>query len=43
MVNGSGILLVQASSDDGINETTHTSDVMGEMNMTGKIIFGGDE
>ena len=43
MVNGSGILLVRASSDDGINETTHTSDVMGEMNMTERIIFGGDE
>jgi len=40
MVNGSGMMLVRAQSADGSNETAHTSDVAGEMNMTERIIFG---
>ena len=33
MVNGSGMMLVRAQSTDGSNETAHTSDVAGEMNI----------
>ncbi|MGV8108283.1 hypothetical protein [Methanospirillum sp.] len=43
MINGTGMILVHAKSSDGTNETTHTSDVAGTMNMTEKIVFGGDE
>ncbi|NLV28220.1 MAG: hypothetical protein GXY48_13865 [Methanomicrobiales archaeon] len=44
MVNGSGMILVRAKSVD-VNgtEITHTSDVAGNLNMTEKIVFGGDE
>lgn len=43
MINGSGLVLARASSKDQGNETTHTSDVAGNLNMTERIIFGGDE
>lgn len=44
MINGSGLVLARASSKDNTgNETTHSSDVAGNMNMTERIVFGGDE
>ena len=43
MVNGTGMILARAKSNDGPNETTHTSDVAGDMNMTERIVFGEDE
>ena len=43
MVNGTGMILARAKSTDGTNETTHTSDVAGDMNMTERIVFGEDE
>jgi len=44
MINGSGLVLARASSKDNAgNETTHTSDVAGNLNMTERIVFGGDE
>lgn len=43
MINGSGLVLARASSKDQFNETTHTSDVAGTMNMTERIVFGGNE
>ena len=43
MMNGSGIMLARASSRDALNETRHTSDVAGNMNVTERIIFGGEE
>lgn len=43
MINGSGLVLARASSQDPGNETTHTSDVAGNLNMTERIVFGGDE
>ena len=43
LVNGSGMILARASSDDGINQTAHASDAAGDLNMTERIQFGGDE
>lgn len=42
VVNGTGILLARASSQDQTNRTAHSSDVTGRMNVTEQIIFGGD-
>ena len=42
MVNGTGIILARASSQDQTNRTAHSSDVTGQMNVTERIIFGGD-
>lgn len=42
MVNGSGIILARANSFDGNQTTTHSSDVAGQLNMTERIIFGGE-
>ena len=43
MVNGTGMILARASSQDQGNETTHASDVAGRLNMTEQIVFGGEE
>ena len=43
MVNGSGMVLARAKYEDGMNQTTHASDVAGRLNMTEYIIFGGLE
>jgi len=43
MVNGTGMILARASSQDQENETTHASDVAGRLNMTEHIVFGGEE
>ena len=43
MINGTGMILARASSQDQSNETTHTSDVAGRLNMTERIIFGGED
>ncbi|MDX8551286.1 hypothetical protein KHC33_14020 [Methanospirillum sp. J.3.6.1-F.2.7.3] len=43
MVNGTGMILARASSQDQTNETFHASDVAGRLNMTERIIFGGEE
>ena len=43
MVNGTGMILARASSQDQDNETTHASDVAGRLNMTEGIVFGGEE
>lgn len=43
MVNGTGMILARASSQDQNNETTHASDVAGRLNMTEQIVFGGEE
>lgn len=41
MINGSGLVLARASArDNSGNETTHTSDVAGNLNMTERIVFG---
>ena len=40
MINGSGMFLVRASSKDPGNETIHSSDIAGNMNMTERIVFG---
>jgi len=42
MVNGTGIILARASSQDQTNRTAHSSDVTGRMNVTEQIIFGGE-
>ena len=43
MINGTGMILARASSQDQSNETTHTSDVAGRLNMTERIVFRDDE
>ena len=43
MVNGTGMILARASSQDQTNESFHASDVAGRLNMTERIIFGGEE
>ena len=40
LINGSGMFLVRASSKDPGNETIHSSDIAGNMNMTERIVFG---
>ncbi len=42
MVNGTGIILARASSQDQTNRTAHSSDVTGRMDLTERIIFGGE-
>lgn len=43
VVNGSGILLMKAHSDDGNRTVSHASDVAGSMNVTEEIVFGEEE
>lgn len=43
MVNGTGMILARASSQDQRNETTHASDVAGRLNMTERIVFRGEK
>jgi hypothetical protein len=43
MVNGTGLILARASSQDQSNETFYTSDVAGRLNMTERIVFRDDE
>jgi hypothetical protein len=43
VVNGSGILLTKAHSDDGNRTVSHASDIAGSMNVTEEIVFGEEE
>lgn len=43
VVNGTGILLLRAGSDDGNKTLSHASDVAGEMNLTEQVILGEDD
>jgi len=40
VVNGSGILLLKAHSDDENRTVSHASDIAGSMNVTEEIVFG---
>jgi len=40
VVNGTGILLLKACSDDGNRTVSHASDIAGSMNVSEEIVFG---
>ena len=42
MVNGSGMILARAKSGDENRTVNHKSDVVGSMNLSERIEFGGE-